>query len=673
MYKWGDFYIIGMARKGYDKYGRPTRAQRIADQIDRRRFMAYATGGAAVGLAGCLGDDEVDPDDDDDVDDMDDVDDTDDVDDVDDDPEEIERWDVQVWEDRRPPAPPDSQYQSYSGINRTTWDGMMQYELLSRSWGDMQMYPEIAEGWDYQPGLITVDLHEDFWYFDDGVIDAENIMMHWELQNYHWGGDDLHSNDNVVRAEQTDDYQIRFNLIDTWRESWALEQSIADWNPQGSGLYYQEWLDRFLDAPDLDAIEDIREELGDETHPSPDPFYYNAFRVVDAIEDRWILRLRVGEEHPETGVSPPHYVSDINFLEKHIVTNEEDARTREMFRAGAVPYDGLSHWDGDEDELPFEVRHLPGVCRAISGWGVLFNCSRPPMSNTRFRRAIQYATDKDTWTPSPYSRHDDRGSPFFTPEREENFVSSDIVEALDTFDPEEANLDQARTELELGGFEWDGDGRLLWMEGDRAGEPQEYTFYTYAWEGGIAENGTDWVSAMDELGITFDGFISDEAHWGRIHSDGDFDIGSGYWGGGDPVQVMAGNFGDSAIWGMAYPRLGETVDAPPIGENWRDDPDVELETYDTRAMADRLAVTQDDAAFQELVDTLTWVWNQVVPRFGVSQCDPNVGGSYLNADRFDMADQYDRPDLWTKSPWRRAWNTGNLQYVGGEEWAEIDL
>lgn len=568
----------------------------------------------------------------------------------------IERYEETVSESRPPPVPADTQYQSYSSVNRASWSTMMDYTLISRSYADQEFYGELASDWEYEPGVINLELHDDFYYWDGTNFDADNLLLHWELQDYVSGGDNNNANENVISVEKTGDYSVRFSLADIWNEDYALKQSIVDWSPLGSSEYYRPWLEKFEDAGSQGAIEDLRTELDETTEKDPTPFYLMPFKITDAEEDRWILRLRTDED------PTPHYVEDINYLNFEIIVNDEGQRESQMFKNQVLPNGSTGSWKDKKDELPFETVRV-AFSRPTEMTAILFNCSQPPMSNPHFRRAMLYMTDRETFRrPSPVLPNKTH-TPFLTPGREEAFVSQDLLDSLEDFGWDEVRREDADREMEKAGFERDSDGNWLYQEGDRAGEPIEFTLHTFAWTTHVGNLGTDWRENLADWGVTITEVTNEDAHWGRIQWEYEFELASSYWGGGSPEQAFATNFGEAVASGTGNPQLPETVEAPPVGEPWSEY-DGQLETYETRKLANQLTVVQDDERYQEIVDTMTWVFNQITPRFGL---DGNVQSTLINNTRYNVKTPEEHPELWTHLPFRRLWNKGILEYVPEDE------
>jgi len=117
----------------------------------------------------------------------------------------------------------------------------------------------------------------------------------------------------------------------------------------------------------------------------------------------------------------------------------------------------------------------------------------------------------------------------------------------------------------------------------------------------------------------------------------------------------------------------ETV--PYTREQWESlptDPDPEInlgydymdwEEFETAAMAGRLAVTQEESQYQQLVDTLTWTNNQILARWATT---PLARTELMNDHTWNFADADEYPELHRRLTFRQM-TDGSLQYVPEEE------
>lgn len=634
-----------------------------------------ATGGSL--LTGCLGDDDDVPDvddadvpaaDDDDVaDDTDDeladdaADPTDDTDvaDADDADPATDRHDVTVMYSRGPPMPADGQLNPYAGGAEPLVDyvalGMNTYRLLGRSAADMQPYGTVIDSWDYTPGILEFELRDDIYWWSGDVANAEDVVSMLELQDWYWGGDELDDAPSIIAVELLDEDRFRISLVDTWREEWALEQTMIAENLVSSRTFNQKWLDRFEDTGgDMDAVEIVREDLDEHAvgvdqheedlvhfHTIPFEFRFDG-SIGDVGEDYWYFELV-----PEKNGTKRAFVDEINYTGVHWIIAEESDPVREaQFLDGEDPWATTWEWaeDADFDTRIVEAPRPEGVDR----WGFTYNCEVHPTDVPQFRRAWVFLTNRSLWELPEYPIHE-HATPFLTDDRLHSQVSEEVIDAFTDFRADEVQEDRAREELEIGGFEQNGNGAWLNQE---TGEPIEFVVPAWDWIPTI-EHGSDFIADLEEFGI---GIEAIPGHW----SDGDpWKVFAGYTGGFLPENVFASIFGENPlIWAAPNANLDETVEAPPVGAT--DAEPGEWIEYDTRTMADRLGVTIDSDQWQELVDQLAWVANQIQPRTTIVGRVPLHA---VNDHHWDVEEIHESPEKWLRDPERHIFWNGAVSYV----------
>ena len=650
--------------------------RRLRPRFDRRRFVQVSGLAGLAAVAGCLGDDDPDADDDvndaddtdvadeddvDDVDDVDDIDDTDDGDDGDDaddadDEPAIERHDAMPLITRGPPLPADCQYNRFNDpVPMWQGEGTLIEPLVSVSFGNNQIEPVIVDSWNYQPGLLEFTIHDNVFWWSGDRMTIEDYINELELQNYMWGGDELDAHDNIVAYEAVDEYTARLSLADTWRERWALSETI-----EGNSIGYSRgfsgpWLEQFEDAADLDAIEDLREAVSEERHTDDEDLVHNfhspfEFRLDGSIgevqEEHWELELV-----PEKNGTTRLFADEINFTRWQLVARDEvGAAHVDQFLAGDEPT-MLIQWVQDADEAPFETKDLI-YDRPFEQWGFTFNNEIHPADNVNFRRAWAYLTDHTLWE-APAMFPLDNTTPFFTDERLEQFVSQEVVDAHTDYKTDEIAIDDAEEEMIGGGFERNGNGQWLMQEDGAsadAGEPIEFTVESYDWMPEVPDLGSDFWTDVNEFGINAEVILEGVDPW---------TVSARYSGGGMPELVFSSTFGeDNLSWAAPNPNLPSTIEAAPVG-----DEDGDPVEFDTRAMADRLPVTTEEAAYQDLVDQLAWCANQVLPRYTVV----TVSRWWVaNDERWRYPDPANAPEKFINDP---IWTLGigALSYVPEDE------
>ena len=642
-------------------------------RTDRRRVLGTSAVLGGGILAGCLGDDDdvgdvadVDDTDDiddvtdvDDIDDVDDADDGDDVDDADDEPIEIERHDAAPWLFTAPPLPADVQYNLWATAEQPAPSWMVgendRYVTAGFSFADLNLYGQLVSDWDYQPGLLEVTFEDDFYWWSGDVCNAVDWVTDMTLRDWVDGGADFDAHPEIITFEILDDFAVRVALADTWTEGWAVWQTLVNF-PQreidASRAFNQPWIEQFEDTGgDIDAVEDVREALSSDVVTDDEGLVHHwhipfEFRLDGSLGD-------IGEHHwdlelvPEKDGNLRHYADLINFEGLHVVAAEE---------AGIASDDAWANEDipsigaqaAEESDVDFDW-YVETMQREFDNWSWTFNCEIHPTNVPQFRRAWMFMADRTLWE-QPHLSTQEHAGPWLTDQRLETFVSEDIVDAFTDYGKDTVMWDRAEEEMVIGGFEQNDDGD--WMDHD--GEPIEFTSGAHGWMGWVGDIGGDFWADINEFGLDVE-FVAD--------IQDSFYVSAQYHGGVIPEFVFESIFGESSLsWAAPNPNLPESVDAPPVGETDAD-PDSWIE-YQTRAMADRLAVTVDEDQYQIMVDELTWIHNQILPR-GLVNAQTIM--SAFNDNRWRVQSLEERPEEWIRLPGDHMWYNGVLTYVPEEE------
>ncbi len=642
----------------------------------RQCILVGGTVGAGV-LTGCLGDDDEpvdDTDDDadaaddangDDTDDIVPADDTDDADDADSEPADIERHDVfaaQVYTD---PHPADAQYSNWSGDPTPGWSTHAQYQIMGTSFYDFEAYSLLLSDHSYEPGIIEGTFRDDVYWWSGDAFTVDDFLADLAFRDWLHGGDDLDYNPNMITVERVDDDSFRLALADTWAETWAYQQSLVEYpNPYSSRVWLEPWIEEFEDTgADMDAVEEVREDVS-ETRVEEDEelvhHYHSPFEfrldgsIGDVTEEYWELELV-----PEKDGAERAYVDEINFRRlRHYVVEETDLRRPELFLAEEIPFTNFRHLEldlpedqqiDDADDLPFPT-HTIIHQRDQDRFCWNFNCEIEPTSNPHFRRAFAYMTPDEIWAHPPRREAQEIDSAWMTDERAERYVSEDVLSAFTSYGWEESLVDEAEAEMTTGGYERNGNGQ--WLDAD--GEPMEYTMGSYSWVDWIGDEGSDFFLDLDDFGIQIE-YIPDTTDPWRMFGD--------YHGGVHPEFIFVGMFGDESLGWPENNNLPETVEAPEVGET--NAPPEEWVEYDVQAMAERLGVTIDDEPYQDIVDQLAWVHNQIMPRYRVNA---NNRVQITNDNRWSVSTIEEAPEKWTQSsPRDQHYINGAVRYVPEEE------
>ena len=628
-------------------------------------------------LAGCLGDDEngvgddaddvddLDPGDDtDDADDAIDVDDGDDSDDVtDDDGEEITELQpvdevTAIWSTLEE-HPADLQWNPYGGDGPVWWAFRdSQARMIELSWADLGQHGNVVDSWDYQPGLLEFTIHDDFYWWSGDQMTIDDYLNNFELMNFVAGGDALDAHDNIVVANKIDDFTARLSLADTWREPWALTQTIEGDRPtEASRAFTGPWIERFEDAPDLEAVEDLREEWGDERHDTDDQIVHDYYAPYEFRFDGSIgevgsdfvefelVQEKNGHVRHSANLANNDRWSNIRILRAE-VAEEPQVWETENFMQGEKP---SAAWNEDlEDQVDFDVDLIQFFRPPYEPFAFQFNHAVHPGNDVHFRRAWAYATDLTSW--QTFEQIPVQNVHGFLSEQElETFVSQDVIDAFTDYGWDEHRWDDAEAELLAGGYERDGDGNWLLQDDSldgEAGEPMDFEITTYGFTDYVLDLATDFWADLEDFGIQNEVILDTGVAWGAGE---DYVVTAQYTGGQSPENAFTPIFVEAPANRNAYnvpstilvPELYETTGPAPSTDDWIE--------YDVEAMTTRLGVTTEAEAYQALVDRLAWAVNQTVPHFTVVV---RAATHLMNAEDWSFMNPEEYPEKAVRLPFR---------------------
>lgn len=612
----------------------------------RRRIVEAGAVGGLIGVAGCLGDDgpedaddAVDDGDDVPADDTDDVDDGDDVDDIDDGDEAVpeiqEYHDADLQWSHAFDLPADLQYNVYADGPSTPTNAFVlrNYDLVVRSVADLELYGLLVDDWSYEPGVLELTFHDDYYWWSGEQVTVDDYLTQLEFEDYYWGGDDLDDQEAIVTRERIDELTVRLALADAWHEEWAIHETVEGLLLNSSRTFLRPWIEEFEDAPDLDAIQDIRDDHEDNAQVTDDEelvYMYNTlheFRFDGSIGG-------VGEDFFEVEAVPTkdgnirHWANPENHdilpnveTIRLNVREEEDVARQDGFLENTHPLAYGERWPEAvemhlDGEFDFDTDLYVFPRPPNDQGGMQFNHETHPSDDPNFRRAMAYLTDNTAWENHPDAVPAERLHTFLSEEELEAFVSAETIDAFTEYGWNEMRFDDAAAELEAGGFERNADGDWIMLEdGDEgdAGEAMSFTFDVPTFMGYVVDQGSDWFADLEGFGIGNEvieaGFDGEE--WTVTYT---------YTGGGTPDHAFNHVFNDAAPnWSRRDQNVPSTILASPFLE--ASGPGAEVEEwveYDVGAMTDRLPVTTDAEQYQQLVDELSWVINQACNHYSTA-------------------------------------------------------
>ena len=553
-------------------------------RINRRNILRAGAAGIAVGLSGCLGDDD---DDDDDVADGDDV--PGDDDDGDDDDVEI------IIHDSLNPAEPhggnwgspeDAQYNIFNPANNEPM-----HDRCSPVYEQPAIYiparddfePYLLDSWERDGDTVTAQISDEYTWHNGDPVTAEDMVYQYQLEMWR---DHANGHRSLTDAEATDDYEFELTLRDpdqneqlTYLDIFAGRDNRLAAHPDTHGEFYE----RYEDATTDDEMDEVTGDMV--THRVEEALGNGFMQYVERSDSA--IHFEPFEDHPLT--------DEINWESYQVTYELTDPRENwygeycnlHMFPGTCMRTEEVSRlW-----ELAVEVP------QSEDGNGiVLFNHGRPVTGETQFRKALQWLIDP--WSiVANTNLCSSEWSGVLTGVNDVYTEASVDPDALDDFTTFGQDLDQAEAELEEGPFEkvdgrWHHDGEEIVVE---------YITDDSSFELGV---GQTLQSLLDEIGVTLELTTLEDAAWDARLVDSDYDISvTQHWFNHPYTQMndlLNGFVADSM-------QLPDEWEVPPVG-----DPDGTPETWNVSQMASDLVTLEGDA-FVEGMTELAWFVNQHVP------------------------------------------------------------
>ena len=461
---------------------------------------------------------------------------------------------------------------------------------------DGKIYSGLMEDITYQPGVVTLKMHDDFYWWNGTNVTAEDARVQYHVNNY---VNYPTANEKIVRFEKMGDYEFRLFLDDTYRENYALNSTVVGSRLWGNRDYYRSYLEDFEDMTTESEINKLADRLSNKiTESDPEPMFNINFKLEATEPDRYILKRR----------DDVHFSDVINYDTYELVISEEaDKKGQQAFLSGnSVPLVGESK---SKLEPSFDAEEVSTP--AASGPGAYqFNCGKAPTSDPHFRRAFAHILNRKKHATTTMNV-DEYMTGVPIKDIEVDTFGQSFLDSLTGYGLDSVNRDAAQAEMEAGGYEQDSDGNWLFKEGDRAGEPMKFTVPYFPFIADLANNATSFVNEMADFGIQLDLESRDTgALWEDLSVGPNFEIALAYWGGGPQLtDTYSRSFLDTGPTGAhGINNFPETVELPPVGDSDGSD-----ETYEVANMVSLLAVTSDQDKYDALAKRLAWICNQGLP------------------------------------------------------------
>lgn len=441
----------------------PTNDSSDYQYISRRRWLEAMGVTGAVTLAGCAGDEEpvdheADPDPDDDDDGA--ADDTGTGDDDDGD-EEAQRLNYMRGGDHFPDIQWNPQADQYNStianvVNTPTYIVREADNVLSE-WG--------VSNWEYDPDsrAMELEMRDDLLFWNGDQYTAHDLYAYQELVRQM-------NPDGSVYEEITvlDDTTIEFVTKESINPQIAYRSRAPIELHLGGEEVWNQWVEQYEDAPDEDARDDITAELIEwriETDELMENGWGNGTFQIDDVTDEY-MDLVAFEDHPLWGAAEELWGTDPNIDEIRIWYADETGRREQFIVNERVDVAGHGHsWSAFEDVLPDYWEEIvyfprPNFRKMNINWR-----NREYLQDVNFRRAMAAAMDFENHAINveefPVEMHSGMGRGY-----NESYWGNPVPDQLIDYDVNR-NEELAEEYLERAGITredgtmWDEDGEQL--------------------------------------------------------------------------------------------------------------------------------------------------------------------------------------------------------------------
>ena len=554
----------------------------------RRKILGAMGAGATLGLAGCLGDGEVD-------DDIDDVDDPGEVDDAAD-----GMLDATFRINTELSPIPELHVNPY---NPTDYFGDLAQLLFDDAafyhWPTGDYIPHLVTEWDLGVNPMILTVSDEFTWHTGDAFTAEDLAIDLQLELFIGGA----LADFVDEVTVVDEQTVELNRTED------VSPDIAAFGilPRQVGtprMEYGDFIERIEDATSEDEEDDIAADLIRKTIMPDEAYGYGPFEIT-----------HVGDISVETELFEDNpYAELFNFRDYHIIQGEEETAFQE---AVAGELDGIQggmtlEMVNQFEEMGWTIMDYPWG----RGFGLAINYEElPEFRNRKVRWALNYAIDNELATADSIQYR-----PVHRPTGLVGTWDGSVWEFLDiepeTFISYERDLDRATELLEEEGFSRD-DGTWYTPDDEVWDLGSIYHVSIFA---PVVSMFRSVVAQLNEFGIEAEMGGAEPADVGRRRAEGDFNVMQADWGGGvlHPWYNMEFNLTNGRLEGgfdifntvnyNDYWEVGDdayVVELPPIGE-----PDADpSETLDLLETLDALFTMDDMEEARELYRKYAWWHN----------------------------------------------------------------
>ncbi|WP_207592935.1 ABC transporter substrate-binding protein [Halomontanus rarus] len=485
-------------------------------------------------------------------------------------------------------VPTDIQYNVYNAtgeasaeVEAVVFDPLVKNDRVNDEW-----IPVIVDDWEIDGDTLDLELSEEHTWHNGDPVTADDLATQFRI--------DLElgqpTADFLSSVEVTGDHSLRATLESDTINTDLLFLTVLDRRLTVKADMYGEYLEAIQDAEGDEERESAQSELLE--WAIEEPVGNGPFKFDDADSNR-VLAVK-HEDHPDAdGINFPEY--EFRF------TSGNQERWQGLLNDVT---DGEGQLGITEEVLAQMPDHVELIRPPeADGVSLVFQHEDTVFSDPRVRKAVTYVLEGEVLSGDStlnYQFQELAMNTGMMPTQAENYLTEELRSSLTNYNVDQEEAESRATELlQEAGFSNEG-GTWMTPEGDTFNLPLKTIG---AWWSIQAQSIT---AQLQEFGIEAE-FVSQDlgTFYGDL-GDGNYVMAIDGFSGQHPVQTFSTVF-DSSESGMGVP---EEIEVPmPVG-----DASGSAETVNVRDLIDQVRNTRDEEEVRGLVEELSWIYNQSLPR-----------------------------------------------------------
>lgn len=473
--------------------------------------------------------------------------------------------------------------------------------------------PGIVEEYSVDGNVIEFALDDRYTWHDGEPVTAEDLYVQWSIEEYvgHPAWDVI---DSVEAADETTfrvaldgEVNLQFLLLQMFRGDRAQVSAPRQ--------VFTEYYEAFEDATTEDEEEAVLSDLLE--FRWEEPLGNGAFEFV-GYESTSEAQLEAYDEYP--------HADAINFSQllfrhaeetQQVVADMQNDRIDARWNLGPRHMDTLHNAGADH----WEFRRWPSP----GGRHWVFNLDHEWWGNTDVRRGFAYLWNLEEQLAATPGDSANKDVPRLSTSGLADSVADRHLGDVDwhSYYPRESRTEEAIERFEAAGWSQEDD---TWY--DESGTEVELEVRSPAGVTVMLDRATILQQQNESIGLTtnIEG-MEGTTYWEDYEAGANFQLQWAPWGNIIPTQAYEQAIAQPVSEQLHFPA---EVSVSEVGDYDGE----EAMTVDVQAEMDTIATSQDDAAIQESVRKLSWVWHQEVPSVQLYQGEQTAPVSTTNWDWF---------------------------------------